>query len=93
MGGHPRSVPSIPPDDEVMGWSADGAALMVISPLQIPAPVERIEVVSGRVRQFTPPDPFGAIGIQNSVVSADGRSYAYSVFVASSTLFRVEGAK
>jgi eukaryotic-like serine/threonine-protein kinase len=95
-GDPPRPLPTIQPDDAVTAWRADGAGLLVISTRQIPAPVQRIEVASGRrtlLRQLTPPDPIGAGGIWSFVESADGSSYAYGVQVQRSSLFLVEGAK
>jgi eukaryotic-like serine/threonine-protein kinase len=95
-GDPPRPLPGIQPDDTVMGWSADGGAVLVIDPLRMPAPVERIEVASGRripLLQLTPPDPIGALGVWSVAVSAGGSSYAYSALVQRSSLFLVEGAK
>jgi serine/threonine protein kinase len=79
-GGEPQPIAGLDPADSVVRWSTDGRWLYFYQ-RGMPAIYGRIEVATGNrevLGELAPPDRAGAVGIWPVLVSADGRSYAYS---------------
>jgi len=94
-GGEPRPMTHLGPRDNVLGWTTDGAALLVSAP-GTPRRIDRVEIESGRRRtlyEIRPKDPAGAGEVTNIHVSADGQAYAYNLLRNLGTLFVVEGLR
>ncbi len=96
-GGEPRPGPTLEPGEAPIQWSADGRSLFVRGPGELQAVrVYRLDLASGRKEQwkeFRPPDPAGAVGLNPILVTPDGRSYAYGYQQQLSDLFLVEGLR
>jgi eukaryotic-like serine/threonine-protein kinase len=92
----PTAVPTATAADMPAGWSADGAAVLLYQPSQVPAEVVRVDLASGHrqvVRRLSPPDGVGVLSLDPVIVSPDGSSYAYTYTRVLSTLFTVTGLK
>jgi hypothetical protein len=75
-------VPGTPLDsnDDLIEWSADGRFVYIWRSGEVPAPVDRLELATGRReswKKFVPANPAGVANLQNVVVTPDGESYAY----------------
>ncbi len=96
-GGSPRPVPGATADDAVVGWSADGKSLIVVSLWSdVPLKVEKLDLATGRrelYKTLGPADLTGAVQISPIAVSDDGKSYAMTVRRMASHLFLVQGAR
>jgi eukaryotic-like serine/threonine-protein kinase len=96
-GAAPRAVAGSTPGDAVGRWSADGKSLLVSDYFaSVPLQIERLDLATGRrepYRQLGPADPVGAVQIYPIALSADGRSYAYSLRRMTSHLFLASGAR
>jgi hypothetical protein len=92
-------VPGAPleANDDLIQWSADGRFLYVWRSGQVPAPVDRLDLASGKRelwKKLVPANPAGVFHMTNVTVTPDGRSYAY--FYNRQTnddLYVVEGVK
>jgi len=96
-GGDPQRVSDIAlkPDEGIMGFSADGKSL-VIRNRSIPVEISRVDIATGRReawKEISPADPAGALMVLSIRLSADGKSYAYSVSRTLSDLYVVDGMK
>jgi len=95
-GGEPRPIPGIEPGDRIVRWTADGRALFVLRPGQIPTPVFRLDVLSGQRtlwKELAPHDRAGVGTLGSLVMTPDGRTYAYSFQQTLSELYLVTGLK
>jgi hypothetical protein len=93
-GGPPKDLAGAEQDDVMSGWSGDGQSIFVYRRNQLPIPVYRIDVESGRRelwKELSPSDPAGVEGGYGVVIARDGRSYAYDFDRALSTLYLVKG--
>ncbi len=89
-GGAPRPLPSLRADETVLGWTRDGAALLVSDLARVPARVEKVDLRTGGRTPFTefaPADASGVTSVYSASFSADGRSWAYALNRARSVLF------
>jgi serine/threonine protein kinase len=94
QGGAPRALVGAEQEDIVTGWSADGRAVYAFRRNQLPVPVYRIDVQTGKRelwKNLSPLDPAGVAGAYGVVIARDGRSYAYNFERKLSTLFFVRG--
>jgi len=94
-GGSSSPVPGTAVDEQLMGWNRDESVL-VFRTSEIPAPVERVDVKTGKrelVRKVGPLDPTGVLNVREIVLSADGRAHAYTFRRMLSHLFLVEESK
>jgi Tol biopolymer transport system component len=94
--GEPRPVPHLTREDQVIRWSADGRSLLVFRGNDLPVRVEKVDLESGRrtlVRELSPADRSGVIGIDQVSMSGDEKWYAYGYSRVVSQLFTVEGVK
>ena len=95
-GGEPRPIPGIEAGERPMRWSADGRSLYLTRFRGLARQVHRLDLVSGRrelLHELVPPDPAGVGLFSSPVVSADGKSYAYSFIRNLSELYLIEGLK
>jgi Tol biopolymer transport system component len=95
-GGEPRMVPGLTREERLVQWSADGKAIYVRNPEELPAKVYRIDLATGRRqmwKQFVPSDRSGVDSISFLWMTPDGRSYVYSYNRELSDLYLVEGLK
>src|SRR5262249_21057695 len=96
-GSEPRPIPGLEPGDIPIQWSDDGGTLYVSREGQLPRPIYRYSLSSGKKtpwKEVVPADRVGLIFILNMRVTPDGKSYAYTVNrVTSSDLFVVTGWK
>jgi hypothetical protein len=89
-------LPFLTADQSVVRWTLDGRSLLVHSSSQVPDPLERVEISTGRretLRMFAPPDPACVLSIGPVVVADDLTTYAYSANPQRSSLFLIEGAR
>ena len=94
--GEPRPVPHVGREDQVIRWSADGRSLLVFRANELPLRVEKVDLESGRrtlVRELSPADRSGVIGIGTVSMSGDEKWYAYGYSRDVSQLFTVDGVK
>ena len=95
-GGSPKVLAGAEQQDVISSWSGDGRSLFVYRRNQLPIPVFRIDVESGRRelwKELSPSDPAGVEGGYGVVVARDGRSYAYDFGRTLSTLYLVKGVR
>jgi serine/threonine protein kinase/Tol biopolymer transport system component len=95
-GGAAREVPGFEKDDIVIRWVEDGRSLFVFKRNAIPAPVFRLDVVTGRRTpwlELMPSDTAGITRIPTVVLSADGRSCAYNFTRELSDLYVIRGLR
>jgi Tol biopolymer transport system component len=94
--GTAQPVPELTTDDQVIRWSADGRAVYVYRPAQVPFRLERLDLASGRrvlIREVAPADRIGVLYGMGAALTDDTRSYAYDFKRMTSQLFVVEGAR
>jgi hypothetical protein len=97
-GGEGRALPWKLPSDpflETVRVSGDGSVL-VVRQGSVPARLDRIEVASGRRatwRTLHPPDMTGAGHVWTTLLTPDGRGYAYTHGLFLQDLFLVEGLR
>ncbi len=95
-GGPPKDLAGAEQQDVISGWSGDGRSIFVYRRNQLPIPVYRLDVESGRRelwKELSPSDPAGVEGGYGLVVARDGRAYAYDFDRALSTLYLVKGVR
>lgn len=94
--GAPRPLLGYEQGDVVADWSGDGRYLFVFKRDQIPAPVVRIEISTGRrdpLCDLAPPDTTGVLGINSILLTPDGATSASSHARGLETLYSVKGLK
>jgi len=93
-GGEAREIPTPFPAWPIQ-WSADGGSLYVRDMRsRVPVPIVRIEVSGSQVKpwkELAPADKIGFAYVLNTVITPDGKSYAYSWMRDLSELYVVEG--
>jgi len=95
-GGEPVPIVGLEPDEDPIGWTADGHFLYVFRRGEYPGKVYRLDAASGKRelwKELTPPDPAGISSLSPPAVAADGRTYVYSYNRILSDLFLAEGIK
>jgi hypothetical protein len=84
-------------NDVIEQWSDDGRFLYVSRSDELPRPVDRVEIATGRRtpwKKLMPEDTSGLYWISQVSIAPDGQSYAYSYTAAvASALYVVEGLK
>jgi hypothetical protein len=94
--GEPRAVPGVDIADLPIRWTADGRAIWVFKPNEVPTKIDRIDVTTGERtlwKELTPPDPAGVLQIGPIHMTPDGKSYVYSYRRTLDELVLVEGLK
>ena len=92
----PRPVPGWPAEATPIQWSADGAALFYTLSSDIPGEIHRFDLATGRSQgwqQLSPSDLSGVQTITSPVITADGRSYAYTFARLLGDLYVATGMK
>jgi len=95
-GGPPRPVPEVTPDDRVARWSEDGRSLILYRFTLVPTRLERLDLATGTrtlLREVGPADRSGVAVITPVLLSADEKSFAYSVLRQADYLFTVGGVR
>jgi hypothetical protein len=95
-GGAPVPVKGIEPDELPFAWSSDSRGIIVSKASVIPTSVERVDLATGkrtRLRELSPPDRGGIIGMFATQWLEDGRGYSYTYVRELSRLFVVTGVK
>ena len=96
-GGARRPVPWLRDNiDTVVGWSSDGASLLVSEYQGTALTLARVELATGTrevLRTLRPANPVGTVNIRSLVVAADPNVYAYQVGRQLSRIFLIRGAR
>jgi hypothetical protein len=82
--------------DAISGWYRDSRSIIVFDRNVIPAPVDALELRTGKrtpLLKLQPPDPVGISGIHGLMLAVDGSAYTYNVVRQLSELYLVEGLK
>jgi eukaryotic-like serine/threonine-protein kinase len=94
-GGGRRPFPGPGPDDWPVQWSADGTAVYLRREGELPMPVLRVDVASGRSevwKRLMPSDGAGVVWL-DPLLTADGRGYVYTYHRLLTDLYLVDGLK
>jgi hypothetical protein len=94
--GAMRPMAWLDPQEAVVDWTADGHSLLISQFHKIPAPVEKLDLQTGRrsfVTALAPADRAGVLVVTNASFSDDTKSYAYSYVRLPSRLAVVNGAR
>ena len=94
-GGGRHPITGLSPDEEVAGWTEE-PGIVYVRVGGIPARFFRLELATGRrkfVRELQPADPVGLRVMTNTVLTPDGRSYAYVYARELSDLYLVSGLR
>jgi eukaryotic-like serine/threonine-protein kinase len=94
-GGERRRLPGLELDEWPVRWSADGASLYVRREGNLPLPVLKVDVQSGRKevwKELMPPDRAGVVWM-DPLVTPDGRGYVYTYHRLLTDLYLAEGLK
>jgi serine/threonine protein kinase/WD40 repeat protein len=95
-GGQPQPLDGSESGDRPVSWSADGRWLWVFHRGEVPAPVFRVEMATGRRqlwKSLVPPDATGVYSIIEFRITPTGDAYAYSYTRLLSQLYLVRGLK
>jgi dipeptidyl aminopeptidase/acylaminoacyl peptidase len=95
-GGDARPIAGLEQGEEPINWSADGRALYIYQPGELPAKVFRLDLATGKKelwKELMPSDHAGVALIGPILMSSDGKSYVYGYHRALSDLYLVEGLK
>jgi Tol biopolymer transport system component len=99
-GGKPEPVRGLAPEnEEVLRFGKDPHTLLVLRCVEKPAErwsVERLDLVTLRrepVIEISPFDRLGTYSIQEGLLSADGKSYAYTYHDVSTELYLATGLR
>ena len=95
-GGEPKPLVGAEPLDLPVVASADGEWLYVQGSGDMPGEIARVHLRSGKreaVRTLLPADSAGAMDILRTVMTPDGRTYAYTFVRALSSLYLVDGLR
>ncbi len=93
-GGAPIDVKNLSPAETVLAWTPDGLSLIVTDLGKLPAPVDRLDLATGkrvRLKELRPADLTGVANIGNPVWRPDGRGYGYDVGRVRAQLLVVTG--
>jgi DNA-binding winged helix-turn-helix (wHTH) protein/Tol biopolymer transport system component len=94
-GGERRPFPGAEADDWPIQWSADGRSVYVRREGELPLPILRIDVSTGRIERWKdllPADRSGIVYV-DPMVTADGSAYVYTYHRLLTELYLVEGLK
>jgi len=95
-GGEPEPLRGMQAGDRPLRWSADGRALFLFRDGELPGPVFRLDLATGRRepwKEFMPSDPAGVGLINPALLTADARHYVYSFRRVLSDLYLAEGLR
>ncbi|MBV8053397.1 MAG: PD40 domain-containing protein, partial [Acidobacteriaceae bacterium] len=95
-GGEPHVIQGVNPGEQPIQWSADGKAIYVFKPGDLPAKVYRLDVSTGQRslwKELIPSDAAGVSRLGPIVITPDGKSCLYGYHRILSDLYLVEGLK
>jgi WD40 repeat protein len=95
-GSAPTPVHNVEKGEIPVEWSADGLALFVHDPTEMPARVTKLDLTTGARevwKEFTPSDPAGVYKISPVLMTRDGNAYAYNAMRVLSELYVAEGLR
>jgi WD40 repeat protein len=95
-GGAPADVKGFAPDDTLLAWTPDGAGVIVTKQAEVPAPVDRVDPVTGartHLKDLGPPDRTGVNQIESVNWLAGGPGYVYAFARQLSQVFIVRGVR
>jgi eukaryotic-like serine/threonine-protein kinase len=94
-GGTPVDIPTLVPGEFPLSWTADGRALFVAGPSNVPHRVFTIDLSTGRRSPWKELRPSQVAGIRLSQVSVtpDGRSFVHMYSRLLSNLYVAEGMR
>jgi eukaryotic-like serine/threonine-protein kinase len=93
-GGSPRAIPGLESGFIPLQWSEDNSALYGYRKGQIPTPVFKIDLTTGKttlVQNLQPDTSAGLVLIKPVVVTHDGSRFAYSYYQVFSVLYVISG--
>ncbi len=91
-----KPVASLMPQDWVIRWSPDGSAVFVIQPNQIPCPVERVDLATGKrhtVMVLGEGRGAGLVSVLAASMADDLQSLVYAAWDYTSVLFTATGKR
>jgi hypothetical protein len=91
-----RALRGLGRGEAISGWYRDSNTLVVFDRNVLPAPVDALDVATGKrtpLLKLMPPDPVGISGVQGLMVAVDGGAYAYDVVRQLSELYLIEGLR
>jgi len=91
-----KRVASLTPQDWVIRWSPDGSAVFTVQQNQIPAPVERVDLATGKrqtVMMLSEGSSAGRVSLLSASMADDLQSIVYSAWDYTSVLFTATGKR
>jgi eukaryotic-like serine/threonine-protein kinase len=95
-GGEPRAVPGIEPGEQPIQWSAEGKAIYLYKPGDLPVKVYRLDFATGHRtlwKELIPSDSAGVSRLGPIVITPDGKSCLYGYHRVLSDLYLVQRLK
>jgi eukaryotic-like serine/threonine-protein kinase len=95
-GGEAKQIVGIVPGEEPIEWSADGKAIYLYKPGDLPAKVYRLDLTTHQKtlwKELMPSDSAGVSRIGPILMTADGNTSLYGYHRVLSDLYLVEGLK
>ena len=89
-GGAARPLPGLAEEDVVAHWSRDGRWVVAYRPSEIPCRLERVDLATGErslFEELAPDDREGLLSLREIFLTDDLRSYAYTAYYQTSSLF------
>jgi eukaryotic-like serine/threonine-protein kinase len=91
--GERALIKSIQPDEQIIGWHADGEGLLVFNSEKMPIKINRLNLEDGvktLIRQIQPTDTAGIIGAPYVFLTPDGKECLYGLRRYMDNLYIVE---
>ncbi len=95
-GGQPRDVHGLNLNDRTAGWSSDGNWLYAWNSEEVPGKIYRVNINTGvreLLKEMTPSDAAGVLGIGPVLVAPSGKYYVYGFTRDLADLYVVTGLK
>ncbi len=95
-GGDPRPIPGLNPGEQPITFSADGRALYIYQPGELPARVYHLDVQTGQRtlwKELMPYDPAGVENIGPILMTPDAKTCIFGYHRMLADLYLVEGLK
>jgi eukaryotic-like serine/threonine-protein kinase len=95
-GGEPSVIKGLNPGEQPIVWSADGHALYVYQPGELPARVYRVDLQTGQRtlwKELMPSDPAGVENIGPILMTPDAKTCVFGYHRMLADLYLVEGLK
>src|SRR5581483_4068716 len=94
QGGPPHVITRVDGNYGLLQWSADGSALFLTGPGEVPVKIYRLDVPTARmreVRELSPSTRAGVVSINPVVVNRTATKFLYSYFQELSDLYVISG--